>query len=193
MRLLVSLIIAVSLMFGQIVVASPRDDAENIARFMISESNRASNLQNIASQYVLFLTRELGKHSVRVVDSERFAEMLPENEIEPWLVRLQEIYVDRLLEIIEPAKLAQLANGVRVLAENTDPSQTADGKDFGVAIIVSTAWVASFSVLIQEIKQSPPNLYEAPYLADILETDGIVQFPNRIWRKDLIAKIRGGG
>ena len=192
MRFLVSVIFVVSLIFGQNVGASPREDAEHIAEIMFSESNHAPNLRKIADQYVFFLTRKLGEHSVKVVDSERFAEMLPEIVIEPWLVRWQELYTDRLSEKIKPAELAQIANSVRVMANKTGPSQTADGKDFGVTTFVVVTWLAGFMEIADEIKQSLPELNEAPYLADILETDGIFHFPNRIWRKDLIAKIRGG-
>ena len=193
MRFVICLIFTVTFMFGQIVGASPREDAGYIAKIIFSESSHTENLRKIADQYVFYLTKKLGDHSVKVVDSERFAEMLPETVIEPWLVRWQEFYTDRLSEKIEPAELARIANSVRVMANKTGSSQTADGKDFGNAIIVSVTWIASFMKIADEIEQSLPELDEAPYLADILETNGIFHFPNRIWRKDIIAKIRGGG
>lgn len=197
MRLLVCLIIAVSFMFGQIVAASPREDAEYIAEhIMMSENLRAARLQTITHFHVLYLTRELNKHSVKVVDSKRFAEMLPVNMLESWLMRWQELHVNRLLEIHTPAKLAQIAKTARILVEESGTSQIAypggHGKLLGIAPPFHVPIFASSITIHDKIKQSLPQLNEAPYLADILEIDGIFIFPNRIWRKDLIAKIRSG-
>lgn len=187
-------------MFGQIVAASPREDAEYIVEHrMMSGYYRAAHLRTITHFLALYLTRELNKHSVKVVDSKRFAEMLPVNLLESWLMRWQGLYVDRLLEIHTPAKLAQIANATRVLIEKSDTSQTDDhgyfsnfSKLLDGAPATSTRNLASSITIHDKIKQSMPKLIEAPYLADILETDGIFSFPNRIWRKDLIAKIRSG-
>lgn len=197
MRLLVYLIIAVSFMFGQIVAASPREDAEYIAEhMMMSENRRAQRLQTITHFHVLYLTRELNKHSVKVVDAKRFAEMLPVNMLESWLMRWQELHVNRLLEIHTPAKLAQIANATRVLVEESGTSQIAYPRGYGKLLGFGPPFpgpIYATSITIHDkIKQSLPQLNEAPYLADILEIDGIFFFPNRIWRKDLIAKIRGG-
>ncbi|WP_428545158.1 hypothetical protein [Profundibacter sp.] len=110
MRLLVSLIFAVSLMFGQIVAASPRDDAEYIAESMLSESGREWAIKAIAGIYVSHFTKELDKHSVRVLDSDRFAEMIPMNVVEPWILRWKELLAGGLLKVYTPAQLAQIAN-----------------------------------------------------------------------------------
>ena len=193
MRLLVYLIFAVPFMFGQIAVASPREDAEYIAERTVLEGDRVVLLQMLASRYVNFLEEELGKHSVHVVDANRFEEMLPVGVVEPWLKRWQEIYVERLLESQSPARLIRIANGARTLAEKSENSQASDSDETAFSMTGALGFLfASQVAVIEEIKQSIPPLKEAPYLADILETDGIFSFPNPIWRRDLIARIRSG-
>ncbi len=193
MRLLFYLIIAVSFMFGQIVAASPREDAENIMEQIISENgSRSSLLHDIASFHVLHFRKELAEQSVQVVDADRFAENFPVSVTEPWLVRWQEIFVDILLERHTPEQLNWDVKNLHVLAETTYDSHANRREENRLALTVSLiSWASSMKV-DSEIRRSVPRLSEAPYLADILEIDGIFAFPNRIWRKDFIAKIRNG-
>ena len=197
MRLLVYVIFAASFMFGQIVAASPREDAEYIAESMISENDHAIVFKILSGAYVTYFAKELREHSVTVVDADRFAEMLPVKEFEPWVVRWRELYVDRLLEVYTPAQLvqiknAQIANIGSAREEKPDTLQAADGNEIGLLMGVTAHFITIQFLVQPEIKQSMPKLNEAPYLVDILEIDGIFIFPNRIWRKDLIAKIRSG-
>jgi hypothetical protein len=57
----------------------------------------------------------------------------------------------------------------------------------------SLGTTAGFSVIgrIMEVSMSEPQIdLDTPYMIDILETDGIIAFPNRIWRNDLIKQLR---
>jgi|GEM_PF-2643781 len=192
MRFLVSVIFVVSLIFGQNVGASPREDAEYIAETIFSENNRAKRLQIIAGLYADFFAEQLKVNSVKVVDLQRFAEMIPVSVTEPWDTRWRKTYVDGLLKIRSDTELIQIATALRRLTEERGTTQIDHATIFSVEGLYGFGFQLSGVTINFEIRASLLELNDAPYLADILETDGIFHFPNRIWRKDLIAKIRGG-
>ncbi len=192
MRFLVSVVFVVSLMFGQNIEASPREDAEYIAGIVFSENNRAKRLQIIAGLFAAFFTQKLKVNSVKVVDLQRFAEMIPVSVIEQWDMRWRKIYVDDYLKSYTDAELVQIATALRRLIEESGTTQIDYATIFSVEGFNGLDFSLSGVRINFGIRASLPKLNDAPYLADILETDGIFHFPNRIWRKDFIAKIRGG-
>ena len=192
MRFLVSVVFVVSLMFGQNIEASPREDAEYIAGIVFSENNRAKRLQIIAGLFAAFFTQKLKVNSVKVVDLQRFAEMIPVSVIEQWDMRWRKIYVDDYLKYYTDAELVQIATALRRLIEESGTTQIDYATIFSVEGFNGLDFSLSGVRINFGIRASLPKLNDAPYLADILETDGIFHFPNRIWRKDFIAKIRGG-
>jgi len=192
MRFLVSVVFVVSLMFGQNIEASPREDAEYIAGIVFSENNHAKRLQTIAGLFAGFFAEQLKVNSVKVVDLQRFAEMIPVSVIEPWDTRWRKIYVDNYLKSYTDAELVQIATALRRLIEESGTTQIDYATIFSVEGFDGLDFSLSGVIINFEIRASLPKLNDAPYLADILETDGIFHFPNRIWRKDFIAKIRGG-
>ena len=193
MRLIVCLVFFVTIMFGQIVGASPQEDAEYIAGIVFSENNRAKRLQTIAGLFAGFFAEQLKVNSVKVVDLQRFAEMIPVSVIEQWDMRWRKIYVDGLLKIKSDTELVQIATALRRLTEERGTTQIDHATIFSVEGLYGFGFQLSGVTINFEIRASLLELNDAPYLADILETDGIFHFPNRIWRKDFIAKIRGGG
>ena len=192
MRPLAHLIFAVSFMFGQIVAASPQEDAEYIAERIIEEGGPRSVFQQISNTYAHIFTRELNAHSIKVIDAKRFAEMLPANLIQPWIKRSKVLCVDQLLKANTPDQIAKISSGLDVLLAKPHTLQAYEEGDMSMGLTVAFSAFGAVIKVGREIEQSMPKLNETPYLADILETDGIFRFPNRIWRKDFIAKIRSG-
>ncbi len=191
-------------MFGQSVCASPRTDAEYIAEHMFADSDMEHTKQMLLDMYVKHLTELLAEHSVRVVDSDRLIEILPERELELWLNLWREDYVAALLERQTPD---QLSHAVHVLTAERDRSalsstdlETLIGAATSEEFIDEATTVLTLGVLIfgtgggvaKKMQQRMPPLTESPFLADMLATDGVFSFPNRIWRRDLIASIRNG-
>lgn len=208
MRHLIHILVALMLCSGQIVVASPREDAESILETIESGFTSTERLQRFTSKYAEFLADKLAEQAVRVVDPDRLAAMLPTSVVEPWLQRWRENYVAALVERYTPDQLSQFARFLREGKENSVFSdieaetdilssiELASSEEFRegaisvLSVVVPMIW--SEGEIMKEMKQALPPLNESPYLADILETDGVFSFPNRIWRRDLIASIRNG-
>ena len=62
-------------------------------------------------------------------------------------------------------------------------------EDDAFAVKLGLIWVEVSMQLQQDISLLRPGL-DTPFLPDILEQDGIFQFPNRIHRRDLIRELR---
>ena len=191
MRFIVSVIFAVSIMCGQIVAASPREDAEFVTQSIMAAFGNTTLLESLAHTYAGFLTDELDAQSVHVIDADRFEKLLPVEVLEPWLLRWQEIFTAQLLDRYTPEDLARMANGARTVddePESENPFAT-DAASYAFSGVEGFhLW--SQMQMIKELKSSVPPLTDTPFMADILETDGVFSFPNPIWRRDLIARIR---
>ncbi len=131
MRFIVPIIIAANTIFGQVSAASPQEDAEFITQSIDTAFEDANLIESIASTYADFLTEELGKHSVRVIDSARFKELLPVEALEPWRLRWQEIFTKLLMANYTPDQLARLVHGAQTVGdeapEGKNPFQTDAG------------------------------------------------------------------
>ncbi|NOR62632.1 MAG: hypothetical protein GQ535_09100 [Rhodobacteraceae bacterium] len=193
MRFVAPAIFTASLFYGQIVAASPREDAEFITQSIGVTFEGGTLLESIASTYADFLTEELGRHSVRVTDSARFEKLLPVEALEPWRMRWQEIFTKRLVDNYTPDDLARMVNGAQTLYDEPegDHSFASDAAFYFFSASVGFH-IGSQTTVIYELKSSAPTLLNTPFMADILETDGVFSFPNPIWRRDLIAQIRRG-
>lgn len=142
------------------------------------------------------------------MDPELFAETLPASMIEPWITQWQQEFALALTNKLSPDQLSQIANGIRSHTENDSLFEDLNSNDLAVvmqaigsevfqtelenAMVISVSMLGAQMTVTKEMKRSIPPLTEDPYIADILEIDGIFGFPNRIWRRDLIASIRRG-
>jgi len=191
MRFIVSVIFAVSIMCGQIVAASPREDAEFVTQSIMAAFGNTTLLESLAHTYAGFLTDELDAQSVHVIDADRFEKLLPVEVLEPWLLRWQEIFTAQLLDRYTPEDLARMANGARTVDDEPEGENPfATDAAFYVFSSFGGFHLWSQMQMIKELKSSVPPLTDTPFMADILETDGVFSFPNPIWRRDLIARIR---
>ena len=155
------------------------------------------------------LASVLSERSVRVLDFERLADLLPVHIAEPVLSELRQDTIDRAMRL-EPEKLASMADRLRdidrlpyvpgqeaVVGESiTRPNDWSKVVNTIVAdeelereVLIGTAFQALLSELIHYHNGEEADLM-APYMVDILETDGVFEFPNRIWRRDLVREIR---
>lgn len=191
MRFILSVILAMSVLFGQTLAASPREDAEFVTQSTVAMLGRTTLLEAVASIYADFLTEELGKHSVHVIDADRFEKLLPVEALEPWLLRWQEIFTTQLLYDYPPDVFTRLVNGART-ADDEIEGEHPFATDAATFLVIASMGFGVFThqQVMKELKSSVPPLVDTPFMANILEINGVFSFPNRIWRRDLIARIR---
>ena len=194
MRLTVLIIAIFPMIFGQMVAATPQDDAEFIANRLLSEGdNRTKFVEMISERHILYFTKALEEHSIRVVDADRFTELLPARVIERWLNRAHEVYVEKLVSPDKNDLLRYAALNLDRWAAEVESSGNPSSEETQAGFFVLLTLFGTMISVNGEIIETMPPLMEAPYLADILETEGVFAFPNPIFRRDFIARLRNGG
>lgn len=199
-------------MAAQAASASPESDADFIASYIMSDDLKLYAHEFVKNSYARELASELRERSVRVIDYEGFAELLPDELADPHVERIQMAAKRQILQAMKPESLERLADYLRnrPLEEQDAPDAIEDEpvtlKEFTQElsrlvedekfkneitdqILLMHSGVALLALMMSETQSIEAEL-NAPYMAEILETDGVFTFPNRIVRKDLIREIR---
>lgn len=206
-------VLASSLAFsaGAPAVASPQADAAYIARRFVGDEEFQSTLRDMMQKaHAEALAHVLSARSVKVRNHDKFMALLPETAIDPVGERLQGAVADILLQAWEPAQIASAADHlrqsplelnlnrsaaeadavVRTLQEVVEEAENILKSDaFKTETALSNVGVTLIFLVVQEGRRIDIDL-EAPYVADLLEVDGVFEFPNRIVRNDLIRALR---
>ncbi|MBS0571992.1 MAG: hypothetical protein JSS08_01875 [Proteobacteria bacterium] len=193
--------------------ASPRTDADFIAAHFVKSDGFKAKLRDMArNAQARELSSALAKRSVKIKDDKRFLELLPDHVSASLIERLQKMAADRLLEGLEPAQLASLADYVRhisadprarrsdAMAQTDNPvltieelkqrmSSLPEDETFKNEIVLTSVGIMLISLAVQAANNINPDLSSA-YIADMLEVDGVFSFPNRIARRELIRELR---
>jgi len=197
--------------FGQTAQASPQEDAALIADALITDELEAQFLDIGLATYLDGMSGLLLERSVRVADDTTYRDL-----ISPHYAALadQDIHASAVEKLLaqSPDELKSLAAFVR--SNENMPAQTAvaqeipleefkehietqleevetmlESGEFEMGFRLAAIGLAVAMEAQDNIRNIEADL-TAPFMADILETDGVFQFPNRIYRKDLIAEIR---
>jgi hypothetical protein len=193
--------------------ASPQTDANYIAsHFVTADDFKKTLLDMGVKAHATTLASALSTLSVKIKDQDRFVALLPNYFSADLFDRLQKMASDRLVQSWEPAQLESFADYLRnrppqspAVGTGQDPDtggkvatiedyqqeisglQTDDS--FKNEIALTAVGVMLISLIVQETSQIEIDL-KAPYVADMLEVDGVFSFPNRIVRNDLIRELR---
>jgi hypothetical protein len=212
MKRLAIIVLSLVATLVQPALASREDDAKYIASQIISDEFRTSVHDHYVRQSAKFISRDLAAKSIKVIDIDTFSNALKPHISGPSPARLEQILVDSLLGQIKPGKMEEIANYVRTnpirakpnhaatldvaKTENVPIEKTLEAIDsaiedgsltvgFGLSLVL-------FSTMISATTD-PQNFFydpEAPFMADVLATDGLFRFPNRIMRQNYIQEIR---
>lgn len=184
--------------FGQAAQASPEDDIAFIANTMVQDVIAPMMFQGELDVLATQMKSQLAERSVKVIDEDAYIGLMTQHlelRTEPELrAALTEVLVHfaptaladtALLLRRDPFDLTQgdptEPLSVKGLRDSLDDGSSGNGVEI-LGVIVN---------LIPEINEHNRNVtLKVAYMADVLETDGVFQFPNRIMRKDLIAEIR---
>lgn len=223
---------------GQVLSASPKDDATYLAQQMLSNEALETTRELLRRRLVVAYEDPLAEVGVSIADHDRFAAMLPNSATDGAIDNILQRIENKYLELFTPQQLAEIAafhrsdlgqkllnahkeqalqdsydNNLDVrfadihaheqsyLAQLLTPEELVEFDNFSESdagkVLQENAnrlgTTAGFSVLgrIMEVSMSEPQInLDTLYMIDILETDGIIAFPNRIWRNDLIKQLR---
>ena len=193
--------------------ASPQTEADYIAaHFVTADDFKVAARDMGVKAYANKLAAALSTRSVKIKDNDRFVALLPYSNSDSLFERLQKAVSDRLVQSWEPAQLKSVADYLRQtppkpLAVRADAKEDTgdtpltidqvqqkisglpkdDGFKSEMALTVISVMLISLTV--QETSKIEVDL-KAPFVADMLEVDGVFSFPNRIVRKDIIRDLR---
>jgi hypothetical protein len=215
-RNLFSLVFCLLISIVQPASASPQTDADYIAAHFITDDDfQTMSRDMVVKAFAGGLSSALAARSVKIKDDDRFVALLPDTVSVSLFERLQKAASEQLVRSWEPAQLASFAHYLRNMPPVSQAVQSAANADtenralsveefqLKVAalerdetakneIAMTAVVVMLISMVVQENRRIEINL-KAPYVADMLEEDGVFSFPNRIVRNDLIRELRGSG
>lgn len=215
-RRLVSVVCCLLISVVQPASASPQTDADYIAAHFITDDDfQTMSRDMVVKAFAGRLSSALATRSVKIKDDDRFVALLPDTVSDSLFERLQKAASDKLVQSWEPAQLASVADHLRKMPpvlQDVQSGANPDTEDRALSVeelqlkiaalehdetakneIAMTAVVVMMiSLVVQENSKIEIDL-KAPYVADILEEDGVFSFPNRIARNDLIRELRGSG
>jgi hypothetical protein len=194
-------------------LASPQTDAGYIATRFITDNEFAKTLRAmLVKAHAQALSSALSARSVKIKDKDKFVALLPDQFPASLAQRLYETATDHLVQKWQPDQLRSAAEYLRqspreLRAAQPEASPDADNSARPLEDVLqeTSTYVKSrafkdetalrsvafmlFFLVVQEGRRIEIDL-KAPYVADMLEVNGVFEFPNRIARNDLIRDLR---
>lgn len=198
---------------GLICVASQsaaNTDAEYLADCMVGQGLGTTVRDAAQTAYTLKLTELLLEKSVRVLDGDKLAGLIPEEIADEQVATVRQGVLSNLSGSFDEDELGKMAEFLRSGApcfDDTQPVQDAPSRPVSLEdwtkdvrkTLTSDAFkiesVLTAAIVGQVIQQVSSTIQvevdlSAPFVPDLLETNGLFAFPNRIYRKDLITQLR---
>ena len=193
--------------------ASPQADADYIAARFVTDEDFSTTLHDMAvNAHAAALSSALSTRSVQIKDHDRFVALLPNSLSDSLADGLQKAAAELLAKQWEPAQLNSVAAYLRHVPgalridqpdANADLGITAltiqemqteglsvlESDDFTDEAALTSVAVMMFFLMVQKTGTIEIDL-TAPYVAEMLEVNGVFSFPNRIVQKDLIREFR---
>ena len=215
-RRLVSLLCCFLFLAVQPASASPQTDADYIAAHFIKDNEFRTALHDMVVKAVAGgLSSALATRSVKIRDNNRFLALLPDTVSNSLFERVEKTAADQLVQSWDDLRLQSFADYLRKMppvskaglsganAETEKNALTLEEYTAKIAglehddsfkneMAMTAVGVMLIGLVMNETQKIDINL-KAPYVADMLQVDGIFNFPNRIVRNDLIRELRGSG
>ena len=111
-----ALLCAAFLCAGQTALATPQSDAKLIAQ---RSTDWSSIAQDLKKAFVQVYFRPISKQGVEIADEDKFAALIPDDDIAPYIRKLAEKGVENYLKLHSPERLAMIAAILRADEEAT--------------------------------------------------------------------------
>ncbi|MEO9514413.1 MAG: hypothetical protein ABJH45_12315 [Paracoccaceae bacterium] len=195
-RLFKSLLLVVFFLNSHIALATPQADVALIVERIFGQEWSDKVKRDLSSSFVHVYSQpllELG--GISIADSEKFAALIPDEDIAPYIHKLKAKQIDALVSIYSPEELAQIAQILR-LDENTTFADVVS-EDFkqlhDVTGRSSKHTAFGFSVfaiipLLEEIRQIERELNN-PVTIAALKTDGVLKFSSFTHQQALLRQL----
>ncbi|MEP6021472.1 MAG: hypothetical protein ABJ251_23615 [Paracoccaceae bacterium] len=195
-RLFKSLLLVVFFLNGHIAFATPQADAALIVERTFDQEWSDNAKRAVSSSFVHVYSQpllELG--GISIADSEKFAALIPDEDIAPYINKLKMKQIDALVSIYSPEELAQIAQILR-LDENAtftdifseDLKQRHDGTGRSSKHFAFGLSGLTIIPLLEEIRQTERELNN-PVTIAALETDGVLKFSSFTQRQALLRQL----
>ena len=111
--------LAVCLLGGNVVLATPEADAAYAARRFFKPAQLKVVEEKIKDALVTAYYRPLSELGIDLIDRERFFDLIPDDDVAHYIDRILELSAEKYLSIYTPEKLASVANRLRTDSELT--------------------------------------------------------------------------
>ncbi|WP_226553242.1 hypothetical protein [Celeribacter naphthalenivorans] len=181
--------------------AGPQDDVERISEHLLQAGIGQMVQASVAQSYADHMTVALRPYRVRIADPDLFAEPLPDEVTAENVTYFRQTLEE---ELLRKASAQQLSDLLRLLQQPPEmspqeqPSSIEDIKD-RLDEMIENKQIESdvippiilMGAITKAILRLPtPEVDPIPlFMSDMLEVDGVFEFPNRIVKQDLRRKI----
>ena len=202
--------------FGYAAWASPESDAAFLVDHFTTDELRDSFRDEYLRAYVKSYSKLLNERSVKVIDHDVFASLFPESAIDDEMEGVRQSFIDHFVRELEPDELKSFVIHVKYRPQDQRHYGPSSGPPSEVPVPLDE-WLEHWNGVLSDEQfatdmvndmnlallifgfmlkiGTKPEIeadLKAPFVADMLETDGVFQFPNPIYRRDLIREARGG-
>jgi hypothetical protein len=191
------------------VLADAGADAAYIADRIVTEKYKAKAGAHTRELLARKIAAALKARSVRTRDVGTLAGLLPDALVEPVVARLETRAAEHLLRTFAPEQLEAVAGRLRslppgeslfeasqddgaaesVLIEDLPMLIERGGQQFLEDVPLFHAMIGLIFVMTVEADRLEVDL-TAPYMAELLAAEGVFDFPNRVYRKEMLREVQ---
>lgn len=183
------------------VWAGPQDDVELISEYLLEDGIGRMAQASAAKSYADHMNVVLRPYRVRIVDKDRFAELLPSEVTAESVTYFKQTLEEELLRRASPQQLSDLLRVLQQTPETTlqDPPSSAGDLQKRLDEMIENNLIETDLIprvilteaIVKAILRLPtPEVDPIPlFMSDMMEADGVFEYPNRIVKQDLRRKI----
>lgn len=183
------------------VWAGPQDDVELISEYLLEDGIGRMAQASVAKSYADHMNVVLRPYRVRIVDKDRFAELLPSEVTAESVTYFKQTLEEELLRRASPQQLSDLLRVLQQTPETTlqDPPSSAGDLQKHLDEMIENNLIETDLIprvilteaIVKAILRLPtPEVDPIPlFMSDMMDADGVFEYPNRIVKQDLRRKI----
>ena len=194
MRLFLSLVLMSAFGLGQMALAEPRKIAVEAVDVLVPDSTWENVRLTEAKAYTKTYVHWLQEHAVRIRNQDKFANLIPRTIAQDTVEQIKQRAATECLASFSDDDLSRLVLEVSQMSP-TEQKSVASGTlqyEVGLKLVGCLFGIILQSQTTFRDEDRVPPLNQSGFLADILETSGVADFPNRIVRKSILQGLRDG-
>ena len=194
MRLIFSLVLMSAFGLGQMALAQPPKSAVEVMDALFPETTWENIRLTLAKTYANVYAKRVQEHAIQIRDRDKFADLLPRTVTQVAVDQIRQRTKTECLTSFSDDDLSRLVERVSQMSpgerKTYAPGTLHSKVELSLVVCLSGSVIESQRTLLEEDRVPPLN--QSGFLADILETNGVASFPNRIMRKNFLQGLRDG-